>query len=369
MGFITPSVSFAERRSIKMKKAIITGITGQDGSYLAELLLNKGYEVHGLVRRNSLNSTNRIAHIIKNENMRFKLHYSDITDTSSLISIMSKVKPDEVYNLASQSDVSISFEVPEYTAEATGVSTLRLLETIRQICPESHFYQASTSELFGGLPNTAPQNETTSFYPKSPYGVAKLYSYWITVNYRESYNMYTCNGILFNHESPRRGENFVTRKITLAISNIIVGEQEKLSLGNLNAKRDWGFSGDYVEGMWRMLQQDVPRDYVLATNETHTVREFVEKAFALVGKQICWEGSGVDEKGYDLHTRKLLVDVDRKLYRPSEVELLWGDCSMAERILGWKREVDFEKLVEMMMDNDLKNVCGHSCREFRENKN
>ncbi|MBO7357528.1 MAG: GDP-mannose 4,6-dehydratase, partial [Lachnospiraceae bacterium] len=262
-----------------MKKAVITGVTGQDGSYLAEFLLDKGYEVHGLIRRHSTINTERIDHLLKNDSNKrdnyLNLHYADMTDSSNLIRIMSEIKPDEVYNLAAQSHVGISFEIPEYTAEATGVATIKLLEAVRLTNPKCRFYQASTSELFGGLPETAPQSEKTPFYPKSPYGAAKLYSYWITVNYRESYNMFCCNGILFNHESPRRGENFVTRKITLAVANIVAGKQEKLSLGNLNAKRDWGFAGDYVKGMWMMLQQDKPDDFVLATNETHTVREFV----------------------------------------------------------------------------------------------
>ena len=260
----------------------------------------------------------------------------------------------------------MSFEVPEYTAEATGVSTLKLLEAIRVNGGNCRYYQASTSELFGGLPETAPQSEATPFYPKSPYGVAKLYSYWITVNYRESYNMFACNGILFNHESPRRGENFVTRKITLAIANIIAGKQEKLSLGNLNAKRDWGFAGDYVKGMWMMLQQDTPGDYVLATNETHTVREFVEAAFQELGISIRWEGTGVNEKGYDAESGRLLVDVNPEFYRPAEVEFLWGNAAKAEKELGWKRNVDFHGLVAMMMDADLKEIAGLSCKEYKD---
>ena len=270
------------------KVALITGITGQDGSYLAELLLEKGYEVHGIIRRHSTIATDRIDHLVEDASLkdRFFLHFGDLTDSSNLAMLIMKIKPEEVYNLGAQSHVAVSFEVPEYTAEATGVGTIRLLEAIRQSGLDIRFYQASTSELFGGLPDTAPQSERTPFYPKSPYGVAKLYSYWITVNYRESYNMYACNGILFNHESPRRGEIFVTRKITMAVASIMAGKQEKLSLGNMDAKRDWGFAGDYIEGMWRMLQQDEPRDYVLATNETHTVREFVELAFAEVGIEI-----------------------------------------------------------------------------------
>lgn len=351
-----------------MKKALITGITGQDGSYLAEFLLGKGYEVHGLMRRHSISGSGRIDHLINSpyNNHQFFLHFADTTDSSCLMRIIAQVQPDEVYNLAAQSHVGISFEVPEYTADATGFSTLKLLEAIRvNGKKDCRFYQASTSELFGGLPETAPQSEKTPFYPKSPYGVAKLYSYWITVNYRESYKMFACNGILFNHESPRRGENFVTRKITLAIANILAGKQEKLSLGNMDAKRDWGFAGDYVEGMWLMLQQDQPGDYVLATNETHTVREFVEVAFAQTGIQIRWEGTGAEEKGYDAQTGKLLVDVNPEFYRPAEVEFLWGNCEKAERELNWKRRVDFKGLVSMMMDADMQEIAGMSCEEYK----
>lgn len=339
-----------------MKKALITGITGQDGSYLAELLLDKGYEVHGIIRRHSTICTDRIDHLYDDPSLkdRFFLHYGDLTDSCNLMGLIQRIQPDEVYNLGAQSHVAVSFEVPEYTAEATGVGTIRLLDAIYQSGVKCKFYQASTSELFGGLPGTAPQSEKTPFYPKSPYGAAKLYSYWITVNYRESYNMFACNGILFNHESPRRGETFVTRKITIAVAKIMAGKQEKLSLGNLNAKRDWGFAGDYVEGMWRILQQEKPDDYVLATNETHTVREFVELAFAEVGVEIEWEGEGVDEKGYDKNTGKLLVDVNPRYFRPAEVELLWGDSTKAETELGWKRKVSFKELVSMMVREDMK---------------
>lgn len=339
-----------------LKKALITGITGQDGSYLAELLLDKGYEVHGIIRRHSTICTDRIDHLYDDPSLknRFFLHYGDLTDSCNLMGLIQRIQPDEVYNLGAQSHVAVSFEVPEYTAEATGVGTIRLLDAIYQSGVKCKFYQASTSELFGGLPGTAPQSEKTPFYPKSPYGAAKLYSYWITVNYRESYNMFACNGILFNHESPRRGETFVTRKITIAVAKIIAGKQEKLSLGNLNAKRDWGFAGDYVEGMWRILQQEKPSDYVLATNETHTVREFVELAFAEVGVEIEWKGEGVDEKGYDKNTGKLLVDVNSRYFRPAEVELLWGDSTKAETELGWKRKVSFKELVSMMVREDMK---------------
>ena len=342
-----------------MKKALITGITGQDGSYLTELLLEKGYEVHGVIRRHSTPCTERIDHLLSDAQYdgRIFLHYGDLTDSSNAHVLIREIQPDEVYNLAAQSHVAVSFEVPEYTAEATGVGTIRLLEAVRQAKPDARFYQASTSELFGGLPDTAPQSETTPFYPKSPYGAAKLYSFWITKNYRESYGMFAVNGILFNHESPRRGETFVTRKITLAVARIMAGRQEKLSLGNLNAKRDWGFAGDYVEGMWRMLQQATPDDYVLATNETHTVRVFVEMAFHEAGVAVEWRGSGVEEKGSDTKTGRLLVDVDPRYFRPAEVELLWGDPSKAEKELGWQRKVSFPELVRMMVRADMER-CG-----------
>lgn len=338
--------------------ALITGITGQDGSYLAEFLLKKGYEVHGIKRRQSTINTERIDHLRKNPDYKNKLflHYGDLTDSYNLLKLVLNIKPTEVYNLGAQSHVAVSFEVPEYTAEATGVGTIRLLDAIVQSGIKCKFYQASTSELFGGLPETAPQSEKTPFYPKSPYGVAKLYGYWITKNYRESYNLFACNGVLFNHESPRRGENFVTRKITQAVARIYKGKQEKLTLGNLNAKRDWGFAGDYVEGMWLMLQQDKPDDYVLASNETHTVREFVELAFAEVGIKIRWEGIGIEEKGYDSITGRLLVDIDKRFFRPAEVDLLWGDATKAEKELGWKRKVSFKELVSMMVKSDLENV-------------
>lgn len=347
--------------------ALITGITGQDGSYLAEFLLEKGYEVHGLVRRHSTSNTMRIEHLLQSGYYRTKLfvHFADTTDSSNLMRLVAEIKPTEVYNLAAQSHVGISFEVPEYTAEATGTSTLKLLEALRVNGGSCRYYQASTSELFGGLPETAPQSEKTPFYPKSPYGVAKLYSYWITVNYRESYGLFACNGILFNHESPRRGENFVTRKITLAIANIMAGQQEKLSLGNMDAKRDWGFAGDYVEGMWLMLQQNKADDYVLATNETHTVREFVDVAFEQVGIKIRWEGKGVKEKGYDDATGRMLVDINPEFYRPAEVEFLWGNASKAEKELGWKRKTDFKGLVAMMMDADMQEIAGMDCKAYR----
>lgn len=336
-----------------MKKAIITGVTGQDGSYLAELLLSKDYEVHGLVRRASTHNTSRIDHI-KSDN--FHLYEADLSDSLSITRIINKAQPDEVYNLAAQSHVGSSFDVPEYTADVTGTGTIRLLEAIRQTKPDTKFYQASTSELFGGIPGTEPQSEKTPFHPRSPYAAAKLYSYWIVKNYREAYNMFAVNGILFNHESPRRGENFVTRKITLGVANIIAKKQEKISLGNLNAKRDWGFAGDYVEGMYLMLQQNTPRDYVLATKETHTVRAFVTLAFRAAGIDIEFEGEGEKEKGYDKKTGRLLVDVNPAFFRPAEVELLLGDSSFAETTLGWRRKVSFAELVEMMVKSDLELV-------------
>jgi len=341
-----------------VKKALITGITGQDGSYLTELLLEKGYEVHGIIRRQSSQNTERIDHILHDSAFakRVFLHYGDLTDSSNAHGLIQAIQPDEVYNLAAQSHVAVSFEVPEYTAEATGVGTIRLLEAVRQSGLPIRFYQASTSELFGGLPETAPQSEATPFYPKSPYGAAKLYSFWITKNYRESYGMFACNGILFNHESPRRGETFVTRKITIAAAKIMVEKQEKLSLGNLDAKRDWGFAGDYVEGMWRMLQKNTPDDYVLATNETHTVREFSELVFRELGVELRWQGAGIEEKGYDIKTGRLLVDVDPRFFRPAEVELLWGNPSKAEKDLGWRRKVSFQELVQMMVQADVEMV-------------
>lgn len=352
-----------------MKKALITGITGQDGSYLTELLLNKGYEVHGIIRRASTFNTKRIDHLFNDPHIGNKslfLHYGDLTDSSNLNRLIEKVKPDEIYNLGAQSHVQVSFEVPEYTAETDGIGTLRILDAIKESGLKCKFYQASTSELFGGIPGTAPQSEKTPFYPRSPYSAAKLYAYWITVNYREGYDLFACNGILFNHESPRRGETFVTRKITRAVANIIAGNQEKLSLGNLNAKRDWGFAGDYVEAMWLILQQDKPQDYVIATGETHTVREFVELSFKEVGIEIEWKGNGVEEKGYDKKTGKILVDINPRYFRPTEVELLWGDPSKAEKELNWKRKVDFKGLIHMMTESDLKEALGRDYAAYYE---
>lgn len=351
--------------------ALITGITGQDGSYLADLLLDKGYEVHGIIRRQSSINTKRIDHLYYNKELKdktFFLHHGDMTDSSNLNRMIEQIQPTEIYNLAAQSHVGVSFEVPEYTAETTGVGTLRILDAIKKTGVKCRFYQASTSELFGGIPETAPQSEKTPFYPKSPYGAAKLYSYWITVNYREAYDLYACNGILFNHESPRRGETFVTRKITQAVARIINGDQDTLPLGNLNAKRDWGFSGDYVEGMWRILQQDKPGDYVLASGETHSVREFAELAFKEVGIELEWRGSGVNEKGFDRNTGRIYVEVNPKYFRPAEVELLWGDPSRAEKELGWKRKTSFRELVSMMVDADMQDICGKTTEEYLREK-
>ena len=339
--------------------ALITGITGQDGSYLAEFLLEKGYEVHGLIRRHSISNTARIDHLIASDyhKVKFFLHFADMTDSSNLMRLIAEIRPTEVYNLAAQSHVGISFEVPEYTADATGTSTLKLLEAIRVNGGSCRYYQASTSELFGGLPETAPQSEKTPFYPKSPYGVAKLYSYWITVNYRESYNMYACNGILFNHESERRGETFVTRKITLAAARIAQGLQDKLYLGNLNSLRDWGYAKDYVECMWLILQHDTPEDFVIATGEYHTVREFTILAFKEVGIELRWDGEGVDEKGIDVSTGKVLVEVDSKYFRPAEVEQLLGDPTKARTLLGWNpTKTSFPELVKIMVSHDMKFV-------------
>jgi len=338
----------------KSKKALITGITGQDGSYLAELLLSKGYEVHGVIRRASTFNTRRIDHLYSDrhsKNVSMFLHYGDMTDTSSLNRLLEKVVPDEIYNLAAQSHVKVSFEVPEYTAEVDGIGTLRFLDAIKDVGLRTRFYQASTSELYG-LVREAPQNEDTPFYPRSPYGAAKLYAYWITVNYREAYGIFACNGILFNHESPRRGETFVTRKITMAAARIKAGLQDKLYLGNLDARRDWGYAPEFVEGMWRILQHDTPEDFVLATGETHTVREFVELAFKLLGMDVEWKGVGINETGVDKNTGKVVVAIDPDYYRPTEVDLLIGDASKAGRLLGWKPKVLFEELVEIMVKAD-----------------
>ena len=339
------------------KKAIITGITGQDGAYLAEFLLEKGYEVHGIKRRSSLFNTHRIDHLYKDQHekgVNFFLHYGDLTDSTNLIRIIQNVQPDEIYNLAAMSHVKVSFDTPEYTANADGTGTLRILEAIRILGLEkkTKFYQASTSELYGLVQET-PQKETTPFYPRSPYAVAKLYGYWITVNYREAYDIFACNGILFNHESPLRGETFVTRKITRAVSRISLGLQDKLYLGNLDSKRDWGHAKDYVKGMWLMLQQEKSEDFVLATGETHTVREFVDLSFNEAGIELEWKGSGIDEKGIDKKTGKTLVEVDPRYFRPTEVDILLGDPSKAHEKLGWKHEHNLQQLVSDMVKNDI----------------
>jgi len=341
-----------------MKKALITGITGQDGSYLAELLLQKEYEVHGIIRRSSSFNTARIDHLYNNPDIMGKklfLHYGDVTDTSNLNRILERIQPNEIYNLAAQSHVKVSFELPEYTAEVDAIGTVRFLDAIREVGLKPKFYQASTSELFGKA-QQVPQNEKTPFYPRSPYGVAKLYGYWIIINYREAYNIFACNGILFNHESPRRGETFVTRKITRAAAKIKLGMEEKLSLGNLNAKRDWGYAPEYVDGMWRMLQLSAPDDFVLATGETHTVREFVDLAFKELDMELAWSGNGADEKGIDKKTKKVLVDVDPRYYRPTEVELLIGDPTKAKEKLGWIPETKFTELVKIMAKADYEKI-------------
>ena len=341
----------------KMKTALISGATGQDGAYLAELLLSKGYFVHGIKRRASSFNTDRVDHLYQDPHIdgkNFVLHYGDMTDATNLIRIVQEVQPDEIYNLAAQSHVQVSFETPEYTANSDAVGTLRLLEAIRilGLQERTKFYQASTSELYGKVQET-PQTETTPFYPRSPYAAAKLYAYWITVNYREAYNIFASNGILFNHEGPTRGETFVTRKITRAVADIHLGNQECLYLGNLDAKRDWGHARDYVEGMWRILQHNKADDFVLATGETHAVREFVELAFAEVGVTIDWKGSGIDEEGIDAKSGKTLVKVDLRYFRPTEVDLLLGDPSKAEKMLGWQATTKFEKLVSEMVQADL----------------
>lgn len=346
-----------------MKTALITGITGQDGSFLAELLIEKGYSVHGIIRRSSSFNTERIEHLYLKEWIKdqkqdraINLHYGDMTDSSSLIRILQQVKPDEIYNLAAQSHVKVSFDVPEYTAETDAVGTLRLLEAVRILGLENKtkIYQASTSELYG-MVQEVPQRETTPFYPRSPYGVAKMYAYWITKNYRESYGMFACNGILFNHESERRGETFVTRKITLAAARIAKGLQNKLYLGNLSALRDWGYAKDYVECMWLILQQDKPDDFVVATGEAHSVRDFCTLAFKYAGIDLQWQGEGLNEKGIDVKTGRVLVEVDPKFFRPAEVEQLLGDPTKAQKELGWNpRKTSFEDLVRIMVESDLK---------------
>lgn len=361
-----------------MKRALITGITGQDGAYLSELLLQKGYEVHGIKRRASSFNTDRIDHLYQDlheENVRFVLHYGDLTDSTNLIRIIQEVRPDEIYNLGAQSHVKVSFETPEYTANSDAVGTLRLLEAVRILKMENtvRFYQASTSEMYGKVQET-PQTEKTPFYPRSPYAAAKLYSYWITVNYRESYGIFASNGILFNHESPLRGETFVTRKITRAAARIKLGLQKKLYLGNLEAKRDWGFAGDYAEAMWLIVNHTRPDDFVIATGETHSVREFVEAVFREIGITLEWRGSGVDERGIDTETGEERIAVDSRYFRPSEVDFLLGDSSKARADLDWQPKVDFHELVGMMVREDIRkadrdvylNSGGYTTKQYNE---
>ncbi len=338
-----------------MKRALITGITGQDGSYLAELLLEKGYEVHGIIRRASTFNTQRIIHIFQDpheEKQRFILHYGDLSDSSNISRLIEKIHPDEIYHLGAQSHVRVSFDMPEYTADVTGLGTLRILDAIKDTGIKTKFYQASSSEMFGKV-QEIPQKETTPFYPRSPYGVAKVFGYWTTVNYRESYGIYACNGILFNHESPRRGETFVTRKITRGLARIRRGLDRKLYLGNLEAKRDWGYAKDYVEGMYAMLQQKEAEDYVLATGETHSVREFAEESAKLLDFDLVWEGKGLKEKGIDRKTGKTIIEIDPEYFRPAEVDNLIGDYSKAKRQLSWKPKTNFKQLVKLMIDADI----------------
>jgi GDPmannose 4,6-dehydratase len=342
-----------------MKKAIITGITGQDGSYLAEFLYEKGYEVHGIIRRGSSFNTWRIDHLYRDHHYseRFFLHHGDLTDSTNLIRLIKKIEPDEIYNLGAQSHVKVSFDVPEYTANSDALGILRILEAVRllDMTNKVKIYQASTSELYGKIQET-PQTEKTPFYPRSPYGVAKLYAYWIIKNYREAYDMYACNGILFNHESPRRGQTFVTRKVTMGLAKIKMGQQDKIYLGNLEAKRDWGYAKEFVEAMWLMLQQDKPKDYVIATGEAHSVRELVEEACKTLGIEIEWKGEGIDEVGIDRKTGKTIIEIDPEYFRPTEVDLLIGDGSKAQKELGWKPKTKFKDLVKMMAESDLEIV-------------
>src|SRR5205807_889178 len=352
------------------KVALITGVTGQDGAYLAEFLLSKGYTVHGVKRRSSSFNTARLDHLIHDPHetgVSFHLHYGDVTDATNIIRIVQETRPDEIYNLAAQSHVMVSFETPEYTANADALGTLRLLEAIRILKREeiTRFYQASSSELYGKAQET-PQRETTPFYPRSPYAVAKLYAYWITVNYRESYGMHASNGILFNHEGPTRGETFVTRKITRAVAAIELGVQDRVFLGNLDARRDWGHARDYVEGMWLILQQQAPDDYVLATGEAHSVREFVEKAFACVGRTIIWRGRGVEEKGFEKATGRVLVEIDPRYFRPTEVDTLLGDASKARANLGWQHKASFDRLVVEMVEADMVAIRTERVRRGRD---
>jgi len=346
-----------------MKIALISGITGQDGSYLTELLLKKGYEVHGIIRRSSSFNTFRIDHLYCDSsilNKKLFLHYGDLTDSSNLSRLVEKIHPDEIYNLGAQSHVQVSFEVPEYTAEVDGIGTLRFLDAIKETGVKTRFYQASTSELYGKA-QEIPQTEKTPFYPRSPYAAAKLYSYWITINYREAYKLFACNGILFNHESERRGKTFVTRKITVAASKIILGQQEKLLLGNLDSKRDWGYAPEYVDGMWKMLQANEPDDYVLATNETHTVKEFVEESFKVLGEEIVWKDKGINEVGILKSTNKEVVGIDPRYFRPTEVDLLIGNPAKAKAKLDWQPKTTFKELVKIMVSSDFEKAKRRGC--------
>jgi GDPmannose 4,6-dehydratase len=338
-------------------RALITGITGQDGSYLAELLLEKGYEVHGIIRRASTFNTGRINHIFEDpheKGAKLHLHYGDLSDGSNIARLLRNIQPNEIYHLGAQSHVRVSFDIPEYTGDVSGLGTLRILDAIREAGINTKFYQASSSEMFGLVQET-PQTESTPFYPRSPYGCAKLYAFWITRNYRESYNLFACNGILFNHESPRRGETFVTRKITRGLTRIKIGKDEKLFLGNLESKRDWGYAPDYVEGMWLMLQQSKPDDYLLATGETHTVREFIEEACKILDIDLIWSGEGINEKGINKKTGQIIIEIDPAYFRPAEVDLLLGDYSKAKKELGWEPKTKFKDLVRIMVEADMKN--------------
>lgn len=349
-------MNMKNKTNTKRKKALITGITGQDGSYLAELLLDKGYEVHGMIRRASTFNTGRIEHLYEDPHINgvhLFLHYGDLSDSSNISRLIEKIKPDEIYNLGAQSHVRISFDTPEYTSDIVGLGALRILDAIRDSGIRTKFYQASSSEMFGKALEI-PLKETTPFYPRSPYGCAKVFAYWITKNYRESYNLFAANGILFNHESERRGETFVTRKITRGLARIKLGKDKKLFLGNLDAKRDWGHARDYVYGMWLMLQQDKPDDYLLATNETHTVREFAEKVAKHLGFDLIWRGKGIKEKGIDKNTGKILIEIDPKYFRPAEVDILLGDYSKAKKLLGWEPKIKFDELAKLMALSDLK---------------
>jgi GDPmannose 4,6-dehydratase len=340
------------------KIAFCTGVTGQDGSYLAELLLEKGYMVHGVIRRSSSFNTTRIDHLMDNKN--FKLHYGDVTDPMVISNLIAKIQPDEVYNLAAQSHVKVSFEMPYYTAQTDALGTLAIIEAVKNHCPTAKVYQASTSELFGGMDYNMPETgytEKSQMHPRSPYGAAKMYAYWITKNYREAHNLFISNGLLFNHEAPRRGETFITRKVTTNLAEVYHGKREVLTIGNLDSKRDWGYAKEFVEGMWKILQHDTADDFVLATNEMHSVREFIEEAVTYLGWEIKWKGEGINEKGYDVNTGKLLVQVDEKYFRPSEVDNLLGDYSKAKEVLGWEPKIKFKELVKIMMEFDRDNYC------------